>query len=59
MKNVKIKCPTCRTEVVAIQYPGAKKIQGYCDGCGKNITTKLTKGCGIPLLMDGGKKDEG
>lgn len=49
MKPVKIKCPICKTEVSAVQYPGVKKIQGFC--CEKNFTLNLRKGCGVPMLM--------
>jgi len=51
MKTVKIKCSSCGNEVSAVQYPGAKKIQAFCGVCEKNITLKLRKGCGVPMLM--------
>lgn len=52
MKTVKIKCSSCREEVSAIQYPGARKIKGFCDNCEKEVTMILKKGCGIPMLME-------
>lgn len=59
MRNVTVKCPVCRMEVNAVQYEGVKKIQGFC--CEKNFTIKLSRGCGIPLLLKdkGGKGNEG
>ena len=38
MITVKIECPTCKNKVSAVQYPGAKKIQGFC--CEKNFTVE-------------------
>jgi len=56
VKTIKIKCPSCGNEVDAVQYQGAKKIQGFCGSCEKQITLKLRKGCGVPMLMDKEKR---
>ena len=58
MKAVKIKCPSCRNEVSAIQYEGAKMIQGFCGSCEKQITLKLKKGCGVAMLMEKESENE-
>jgi len=55
MKTVKIKCPTCKAEVSAVQYEKCKKIQVFCSDCDKGFTVNLRKGRGIPLLI---KKEE-
>ena len=52
MRGVKIKCPSCHREVDAVQYPKVKIIQGFCSDCEKQITVKLRKGCGIPMLIE-------
>ena len=51
MKTVKIKCPSCNTDVRAVQYERCKKIQVFCSDCDKGFTVNLRKGCGIPLLI--------
>jgi len=56
MIKIKIKCSSCGNEVDAVQYPRAKKIQGFCGSCEKQITLKLRKGCGVAMLMDKEKR---
>ena len=52
MKIVKVKCTSCGNEVDAVQYEGAKRVQGFCRSCEKQVTLKLTKGCGVAMLME-------